>query len=207
MAEPPKPGQVVFFPLTNPEYQYTQQYGVRPKHLTYLCGACGNSTNGRAVCQMDRLKDRAVIMWCMCSCDKQEPSLVLAHEGEMKIIPQANEFHASGDWPAQIGQLYEEASKAFSAGAFTASSMVCRKILMNCAHEKGAGEGKNFQEYVKFIIETVLPFEPARTSIDAIRKIGNEANHEVDFVNQADARRSLKIVTYMLTTIYSLPLA
>jgi hypothetical protein len=104
-----------------------------------------------------------------------------------------------------LGQLYEEAAKAFAAGAYTAAAMVARKVLMACACHEGATDGQPFVEYVKHITETVLTFPKAKDSIDKIRTIGNEANHTIRFVNREDARRALSIITYMLNTIYSLP--
>lgn len=122
-------------------------------------------------------------------------------------LPIAREFHSGADWPTELSQLYDEAAKAYSAGAYTATTMVCRKLLMACACEKGADDGKTFVTYVDFITNNVLAYPAAKSSIDAIRAIGNEANHHVQFVNQSDATRAMKIVTYMLNTIYSLPLA
>jgi hypothetical protein len=60
-------------------------------------------------------------------------------------------------------------------------------------------------EYVTYITNTVLTFPKAKDSIDKIRDIGNDANHDVAFVAPDDARRAMQIVTYMLNTIYSLP--
>lgn len=120
-------------------------------------------------------------------------------------LPIARDFHSGADWPTELSNLYDEAAKAYAAGAYTAATMVCRKILMACACEKGASDGDTFAKYVDFITNNILTYPAARASIDAIRAIGNEANHHVQFVNQADAKRAMKIVTYMLNTIYSLP--
>src|SRR5262249_44154088 len=104
-----------------------------------------------------------------------------------------------------LEQLYEEASKAFAAGAYTACAMVCRKLLMVCACHEGAQDGKQFVEYVKHITDSVLTFPKAKDSIDKIRSIGNDANHSIRFVIRDDAKRAMSIVTYMMNTIYSLP--
>lgn len=85
--------------------------------------------------------------------------------------------------------------------------MICRKILMVCACHKGAGENKSFASYVDYITTTVLQYPDAVRAINAIRDIGNDANHEVKMVGADDAKRSMKIVTYMLNTIYSFPVA
>jgi hypothetical protein len=78
---------------------------------------------------------------------------------------------------------------------------------MACACHEGDVDGKKFTEYVDFITGTVLTFPRAKTAIDSIRSIGNEANHELRFVNDDEAKRAMMIVKYMLDTIYSFPAA
>ena len=56
-----------------------------------------------------------------------------------------------------------------------------------------------------YITDTVLTFPKARDAIKKIKDIGNVANHDIAFVAEADARRAMQIVTYMLSAIYSLP--
>lgn len=122
-------------------------------------------------------------------------------------LPEAREFQAGEKWPPELEQLFDEAAKAYAAGAFTACALVCRKVLMACACQEGDTDGKHFADYVDYITNTVLTFPKAKDSIDKIRGIGNEANHKIRFVSRDDARRAMSIVSYMLTTIYSLPSA
>lgn len=212
------PGDVIFHPAQPAEYNIPQQFGggqlaaghlgFRPAYKQYLCGACGSTTTGRVLCDMIRKTDLATVSWCLCSCDKTEPTIIIEKDGQVLTqLPLVNEFPAGKNWPADLRDLYEEAAKAYCAGAFTAASMVCRKILMACACEEGDGEGKSFAQYVDHITTKVLTFPRATAAIDAIRSIGNDANHKVTFVAQADARRSLEIITYMLNAVYALPSA
>lgn len=122
-------------------------------------------------------------------------------------LPLAREHHAGADWPANLRDLYEEAAKSYAAEAYTATAMLCRKLLMACACDKGDTPGKNFTDYVDYLTTIVLPYQAAKDSIDAIRDIGNQANHEIKFVAKQEAARAMSIVTYLLTTIYSLPSA
>lgn len=208
-------GQIDFHPISGGEISkghfeslQLSQFGVGPKHKTYACGACGGTTNGRVLCEVQRKVDLAHVYWCWCSCDKGEPTVLVEKDGMITAqLPIAREFHAGSDWPTNLSSLYDEAAKAYSAGAYTASTMVCRKLLMACACDKGEADGKPFAAYVDHLTTNVLNYPAAKAAIDAIRLIGNEANHEVKIVNQADATRAMKIVTYMLATIYSLPAA
>jgi hypothetical protein len=145
---------------------------------------------------------------CLCSCERREPSILIEKGGEIiQQLPNSCEFHSSDNWPPDLAKLYDEGAKSYAAGAFTASSMVCRKLLMACACHENADDGKPFTTYVDYITGTVLTFPRAKDAIDAIRTIGNEANHQVQFVGQGEAKRAMQIVTYMLNTIYSLPAA
>jgi len=120
-------------------------------------------------------------------------------------LPGPREFRTDEKWPDELGQLFNEGVTCFAAGAFTASSMISRKLLMVCACNEGDTDGKSFASYVNFITHNVLNYPKARDAIDKIRDIGNDANHDVAFVNEGDARLSLQIVYYMLNSIYSLP--
>lgn len=122
-------------------------------------------------------------------------------------LPQASEFVAGDKWPPELKALFQEANKAYAAGAFTASAMVSRKVLMACACAHGEEDGKPFGHYVKIITEKILAFPAAKSSIGKIRDIGNDANHHVGFVDRDSAKRALSIISYMLNTIYSLPSA
>jgi hypothetical protein len=119
--------------------------------------------------------------------------------------PIAKEFSASDSWPRELGQLYDEAAAAYSAGAHTACAMVCRKLLMTTACKEGDTDGKSFVSYVNYITDSVLTFPKAKAAIEKIKNIGNEANHHVAFVSPDDSRKALTIITYMLNAIYSLP--
>jgi hypothetical protein len=55
--------------------------------------------------------------------------------------------------PIDIEALYKEARKSTAASSFTASVLVCRKLLMNLAVSLGADPGKKFIEYVDFLAQ------------------------------------------------------
>jgi len=125
----------------------------------------------------------------------------------VRQFPLPTEFRTKENWPPDIGRLYGEASLAYSAGAFTAAGMVARKVLMACACHEGDTDNKTFAQYVDYILTNLLPIPKAKSSIDAIRNIGNEANHKLEFLTQDAAKRAIQIVTYMLDALYTLPTA
>jgi hypothetical protein len=158
---------------------------------------------------MIRENDGAELMWCYCSCEAQEPTiLVYEPSGNMlRQIPIAKTFKPDPAWPADLRLLYEEAAKSYGADAFTGCAMICRKLLMVTACQHGEKDGKRFVEYVEYITNGVLQYPKAKDAITRIKDIGNDANHDASLVNQSDAHRAMQIVTYMLNAIYSFPAA
>lgn len=202
--------KVQFHVLSQDEWHNIAQSGqvVRPRHVPVDCGACGQTTNARIVATCKRDHDGADISWGICTCDREEPMIVCERAGTtFAQWPEARHFKAGERWPQDLAQLYDEAAKSYSAGAFTAATMAARKLLMATACKEGDTDGKQFAAYVDYIVKEVLTFPKAKDAIDRIRKIGNEANHHLQFVNRDDAKRAMEIVTYMLNTIYSLPTA
>ena len=197
-----------FFAVTAQELN-TLRRGICPRFASFECGHCGRATNGRVVAGMTRGSDSNVICWSVCACPEQEPTLLVVDAAGATVwqLPEHTHFQSDAKWPETLRLLFDESAMAFAAGAYTASSMVSRKILMACACHEGDAEGKHFVQYVDFIIDKVLTFPRAKDAIKAIKDIGNDANHVVCFVSREDAQRSLSIVDYMLKTIYSLPLA
>ncbi len=199
-----QPREGIHFHIMNPAEQQDAMHGINPVYRNFNCGHCGRSTNGRVLCSLTDADGVEQAVWCHCSCDQQLPAVILTHP-EIQQFPEHCEFTPGDGWPDDLTNLFDEAAKSFTAAAYTSTTMVCRKMLMVCACHEGADEGLQFVKYVDYIIANVLPLPKARDSIDAIRKIGNEANHDVAFVSRDDARRAMSIVTYLLNSVYSLP--
>jgi hypothetical protein len=203
--------EIFFHPLNQMDVSIlqSQMHNEPPiTHRDFDCGACGQPTNGRIIASMKRKFDGATLWFCVCSCPRREGALMVSKGGvTISQFPEAREFHVGANWPPDLSQLFEEGARAYAAGAYTATAMVARKLLMVCACHEGDTDGKRFVEYVNYITGSVIAFPKAKDSIDKIRGIGNEANHNLTFVSRDDARRAMSIVTYMLNTIYSLPSA
>lgn len=214
-----KPEQLVFHlkeqaELNAPEGQArhaASMVGFNPQYINFECGVCGKLASGRVLCDVTR-EDGQFVSWCLCSCEKKEPTILTQKDGKITAqLPVPRKFHSNPKWPDEIAFLYDDAAKSFAAGAFTSSSMACRKLLMSvaCDQQAKAGvpveEGKTFAYYVDYLADNVLTFAGSKQPIDAIRKIGNEANHHVAQVDEPDAERSMTIVQYMLDVIYTFP--
>jgi len=179
----------------------------------YLCGVCGKPVHETCIASATYDENHGAhkgkILWCICPCG--QPTVITMQIFPAPLLknqhPLPMEFIAGKNWPPDLERLFREAAASFAAGAFTASAMVCRKILMVVACEAGAQEGQSFASYVDHIIAAVVPIPSAKPSIDKIRTIGNDANHDVAFVAEPEARRAMSIAAYVLNSAYSLPSA
>jgi len=106
---------------------------------------------------------------------------------------------------SNIQALYEEARGCYSACAFTASTMVCRKLLMNLAVSKGAKENQSFQNYVDYLDTNNFIPNGTKDWIDVIRTQGNEATHEIALSTQDQAEEILSFTEMLLKLIYEFP--
>jgi Domain of unknown function (DUF4145) len=117
-------------------------------------------------------------------------------------VPYGSEV---GSLPDDIGRLYKEARDCYAAGAFTASVLACRKILMNIAVAQGADEGKQFIVYVEYLAANGYVPPNGRGWVDHIRKKGNEATHEIALMTDDDAAELISFVEMLLKFIYEFP--
>ena len=106
---------------------------------------------------------------------------------------------------ANVEKLYGEARSCYSINAYTSSVMCCRKLLMNIAVSEGADEGKSFIEYVNFLESNNYIPPKGKAWVDAIRKLGNEANHSIEFKSPEEAKLILTFTEMLLKFIYEMP--
>ncbi len=76
---------------------------------------------------------------------------------------------------------------------------------MNLAVQHKADENKNFTYYVDFLIDNGYVPPKGKEWVDAIRKRGNEANHEISLMNLKDAQLILHFTEALLRFNYELP--
>lgn len=104
-----------------------------------------------------------------------------------------------------VNTLYQEARECTSAGAYTGAVMVCRKILMNLAVQHSAEENESFVFYVNFLVDGGFVPPKGKIWVDAIRKLGNEATHEIALMTEKDAQLILRFTEALLRFNFELP--
>lgn len=105
----------------------------------------------------------------------------------------------------EVKELYDEARNCFSVNAFTSSILCCRKLLMNCAVDQGAKEGKRFVEYINFLEENHYIPKNINGCIDKIRKLGNEGTHKIESKTKEEAELAIDFTSLVLKMIYEAP--
>ena len=104
--------------------------------------------------------------------------------------------------PQIVNQVYEEARKCISAGAYTAAVMVLRKILMNIAVVEGAETNLKFFQYVEYLCAEGIVHKKQQKQAEEIKNLGNAANHEIESRTKSDAEKMLKLIELILINNY-----
>ncbi len=107
--------------------------------------------------------------------------------------------------PEGVENLYKEIRNATGAGAFTASVLACRKLLIHIALEKGATVGRDFTTYVEYLIYNHYAPLGNKPWVEKISKIGNEADHEIKPVSSKEAKELVNFVEMLLKFVYEFP--
>jgi hypothetical protein len=107
--------------------------------------------------------------------------------------------------PPDLHALYGEARRSAAANAPTASVLVCRKILMHIGVQEKAEENTSFMYYVEYLSEKGFVPPNGKSWVDYIRKRGNEANHDIVIMSDADADALISFVEMLLRFIYDFP--
>jgi len=182
--------------MANIHWQKTDNLGSK----TFVCGHCGNSIASQIGYYGTTGQTRTATIYICHQCNKptffyQDEQVPGAQFGQVvKHIPDAN-----------VEKLYDEARTCYTVNAFTSSVMCCRKLLMNLAVSEGADEGKSFVEYVNYLNDNNFIPPKGKAWVDAIRKLGNEANHSIEFKTPEEARLIITFTEMLLKFIYEMP--
>ena len=175
--------------------KWTNAYPVDPSG--YTCGHCGTRVGSALGYSAGKTR---VIRICP-KCD--QPTFF---EGDRQL-PGVAHGRSVEHCPEVIGHAYNEARNCMTANAYTAAAMLSRKIIMCVAVTLGKTHRPHlpFQECVQYLVdEKHVPIRCADW-VDHVRKIGNEANHELDPVSRQDAENVLSFVEMLLVANFEYP--
>lgn len=172
---------------------------------TFICGYCGKElASNHGFFGVASTGETAAGIYICHRCKK--PTYI-HFAGEQAPAPMLGEGveHLSGP----VASLYLEARVCVSRGANTAAAMCCRKLLLAVADalaEDDNLELESFKQAVDWLEEEGHVPVKGKKWVDQIRKVGNDANHEIDrIVSSAEAERLLTFTEGLLRVTFELP--
>lgn len=160
----------------------------------YTCGHCGAHTSGAIVARHGDL------LWLQCT-DCANGS-VLDREGNLH--PGALFGPEIQGLPDETANAYSEARRSMSVSAYTGAELICRKILMHVAVDKGAKEGESFSSYLDHLESEGYITPPMKGWVDLIRQHGNMATHVLEEPDRGRAESTLMFTAELLRIVYEM---
>lgn len=161
--------------------------------VQWLCGFCNQRVAGKA--GLNSQSSQVYVRICP-NCNRPtffEPK---------RQTPPAVPGNVVGGLPEDVEKLYIEARTCLGAGAYTASVLACRKLLMHIAVDREASADLTFIEYVTHLADKGYVPPDGRDWVDHIRLKGNEANHEIVIMSAEEAARLIIFSEMLLKFVY-----
>lgn len=167
---------------------------------SFVCGYCGEHTNGAVLARFNSA-DTGKPMWLRCtSCG--EPTVIDA-AGQQRPGPRPGP-DVEG-LPGDVAAAYSQARDCYSIGGYTGCELVCRKILMHVAADKGAAEGETFKHYLDHLEASGYITAGMKGWLDRIRTHANESTHSLPEPTAERAESTLEFTAQLLRIVYEMP--
>lgn len=163
------------------------------------CGYCGKSVSAHIVATYSVSNGR-LIWWEMCpSC-----SYGSVRDSEGHVYPTKKFGDHLQGLPGNIEEAYDEAGNCFSVKAYSACTLICRKILMQIAVDKGDTTNKKFVEYIDYLKNEGYITRVMSDWVNKIREAGNESTHEIPAASEEKAKSILLFTVQLLRNVYEM---
>lgn len=169
----------------------------------WTCGYCGNAVGGNVGYQREKAFDNGDRIYICPRCEK--PTAFISIDGVPTQVPGAPYGIGVLHVPVEVDAVYSEARRCIQCTAYTAAVLALRKLLMHVAVDKGADPDQPFVKYVDFLESNHYIPPDGREWADALRKMGNDATHEIKVMSEADAKRLLDFAEMLLKFVYEFP--
>jgi DNA-directed RNA polymerase subunit RPC12/RpoP len=166
-------------------------------YADYTCGHCGRRVGGFIIAH------RNYDYWLMCPhCDAGTiVNTSYTYSFQYPQIPYGPDLEGL---PERIEEAYNEVRRSMSARAFVGAELLCRRILMHVAVDKGATEGETFVSYIDHIENQGFITPPMKPWVDLIRQHGNEATHTLDEPDEERAKHTVDFTAELLRIVYTM---
>lgn len=167
--------------------------------FSYRCGHCGSQTSGAVVASYEDIRVPAV-RWMLCTD---------CHRGSVwhaagPVYPTSLAGEDLKGLPEGVAEAYKETRRCMGVQAFSASELLCRRLLMHVAADKGAAEGLSFEAYLKHLEGQGYITPPMKPWVELIRKHGNKATHKLDPPDKARAEATFLFTAELLRLVYEM---
>jgi len=164
----------------------------------YKCAGCERDVSGAVVAQIDT--EKGSVRWLQCP---------ICSEGAVQrldgnIYPGVAFGVRLEGLPEEVEMAYREARNCMSVDAYGACELVCRKILMCVAVEKGAKEGESFSSYLTYLGEKGFITDAMIGWVEIIKEHGNKATHKIEKVEKGRAESTIMFTAELLRIVYEM---
>ena len=181
------------------DYVEHPDYRKEESRHNYTCGHCNRPVSGVVVSTYYTGTGGHSIQWILCTnCGSGS---VLS---DGTLYPGSTFGPVIEGLPQDVLDAYSEARNCYSINAFTATELMCRKILMHVAVEKGAKEKETFEFYLNFLSEQGYITPPMKEWVDLIRQHGGKATHLIEKPARKRAESTLMFTAELLRLIYEM---
>jgi len=126
--------------------------------------------------------------------------------------PSAAPFATPDHLSREVKSTWEEACNSFTMGAYTACTLMCRKLIFYMAVEEGLPEKNDrnrapgFEQCINYLVESGLITSRYRDEwVDSIRIWGNAATHDLAVIEKNIAKKALSFTYSLLQMMYEFP--
>ena len=144
---------------------------------------------------------RSEALWLKCPhCG--EPNIRMS---DGRMYPPSIGVSLVNGLPPDVENAWRDARTDHATAAYTASEMMCRKILMHLAvNVAKSPAGLPFVQYVQDLEDKGYILPGLRTRVDAIRDRGNAANRELPASTEPQSCETLQVTEFLLKGAYEL---
>lgn len=165
---------------------------------SYKCGHCGREVSGAIIAYI--YPDRGGhTKWLQCNACG-----LGSVENYGVILPGVAFGPEIAGLPSDVEKAYNEARQCMSIAAYNAVELICRKLLMHVAVDKGAKERDTFVAYIAHLEEKGFVAPAMKPWVGLIQKHGTATTHRIAAPDQHRAESTLMFTAELLRVIYEM---
>jgi hypothetical protein len=133
---------------------------------------------------------------------------IVIAQGHLLETPEVSDFAPIDGAPPEVNEDFIEAQKCYSAEAYKATIVICRRALENMADSQQA-KGQNLFEKIRDLYNREAISKGTFEIATQVRQFGNYGAHPKDDllggITEPDAGAILEITQHLLKDVYEIP--